>query len=228
MPRLLERNPSGGPKPALHPDVAWPGQPWVERLRSMILGISPLKRARSQGPSLHRRYPAQQYYDPVRSRRHRGQSATLRSLPSCQPVSTDYPHHHPSVPCTVPRQIKWVNMSIASHSHGLTVTQAGWHPHLHFRGQLRLHLPYGRWIAQPPKAAFVTRLRPSPLPDSATHPLPVLPTTLAWIPSTGGARLRRDRLVLQSLPRTLEPNFACEPAHEWTLDSQKEGKADNY
>jgi len=35
-----------------------------------------------------------------------------------------------------------------------------------------------RWIAQPPKTAFVTRLRPGQLPSQAACQLPELPTSL--------------------------------------------------
>src|SRR4051795_7852709 len=48
-----------------------------------------------------------------------------------------------------------------------------------------------RWIAQPPKAAFVTRLRPDQLPDQAARQLPKQSTTLrVKFSSTGGSRLR--------------------------------------
>jgi hypothetical protein len=48
-----------------------------------------------------------------------------------------------------------------------------------------------RWIAQPPKAAFVTRLRPNQLPDRTARQLPDQSTTL-WVESssTGDTRLR--------------------------------------
>ncbi len=48
-----------------------------------------------------------------------------------------------------------------------------------------------RWIAQPPKAAFVTRLRDGQLPDRPARQLPDQPTTL-WVASssTGVPRLR--------------------------------------
>jgi hypothetical protein len=48
-----------------------------------------------------------------------------------------------------------------------------------------------RWIAQPPKAAFVTRLRPGRLPRQAARQLPDQSTTL-WVEpsSTGDARRR--------------------------------------
>lgn len=48
-----------------------------------------------------------------------------------------------------------------------------------------------RWIAQPPKAAFVTRLQPNRLPGKAARQLPDL-STIIWVepPSTGVTRRR--------------------------------------
>ena len=43
-----------------------------------------------------------------------------------------------------------------------------------------------RWIAQPPKAAFVTRLQPSQLPDETARQLPEQSTTLRVEPSSTG------------------------------------------
>ena len=45
------------------------------------------------------------------------------------------------------------------------VLQAGRHPHLYFRGLLGFTRVTARRIAQPPKAAFVTRLQPSGCPS---------------------------------------------------------------
>ena len=45
-------------------------------------------------------------------------------------------------------------------------------------------------IAQPPKATFVARLRPSQLPDHAARQLPDLSTTIRVEPSTDDSRLR--------------------------------------
>src|SRR4051812_5478091 len=53
-----------------------------------------------------------------------------------------------------------------------------------------------RWIAQPPKAAFVTRLRPGRLPGQAARQLPEQSTTLWMEPSsTGDTRRRGARRV---------------------------------
>src|SRR4051795_10195061 len=48
-----------------------------------------------------------------------------------------------------------------------------------------------RWIAQPPKAAFVTRLQPSQLPDQTARQLPEQSTTLRVEPSSTGDTRRR-------------------------------------
>ncbi len=48
-----------------------------------------------------------------------------------------------------------------------------------------------RWVARPPDAAFVTRLRDGQLPDRPARQLPDQPTTLWVVPSsTGDPRLR--------------------------------------
>src|SRR3954453_2531411 len=51
-----------------------------------------------------------------------------------------------------------------------------------------------RWIAQPPKAAFVTRLQPSQLPDQTARQLPEQSTTLWVEPSSTGDTRRRGAL----------------------------------
>ena len=51
-----------------------------------------------------------------------------------------------------------------------------------------------RWIAQPPKAAFVTRLRPGRLPCQAARQLPDQSTTLWMEPSSTGDTRRRGAL----------------------------------
>jgi hypothetical protein len=69
--------------------------------------------------------------------------------------------------------------------------QEGRHPHCHFRGLHRLHSVTARRIAQPPKVTFVTRLRPSQLPDQAARQLPDLSTIIrVESSSTGVSRLR--------------------------------------
>ena len=66
----------------------------------------------------------------------------------CQPpsgrVSPADPHHPSSVPCPVPRRIETGACVDCFPAHtAFPVSQAGRHPHLHFRGLLRLHARYG-------------------------------------------------------------------------------------
>src|ERR1700719_3208347 len=51
-----------------------------------------------------------------------------------------------------------------------------------------------RWIARPPKAAFVTRLQPARLPDQAARQLPDQSTTLRVAPSSTGDTSPRGAL----------------------------------
>ena len=66
----------------------------------------------------------------------------------CQPqsrrVSPDDPHRLSNVPCPVPRRIETGACVDCFPAHtAFPVSQAGRHPHLHFRGLLRLHARYG-------------------------------------------------------------------------------------
>ena len=66
----------------------------------------------------------------------------------CQPrsrrVSPDDPHHPSNVPCPIPRRIETGACVDCFPAHtAFPVSQAGRHPHLHFRGLLRLHARYG-------------------------------------------------------------------------------------
>ena len=62
-----------------------------------------------------------------------------------------------------------------------------------------------RWIAQPPKAAFVTRLRPGQLPGQAARQLPDQSTTLWVEPSSTGDTRRRG--ALGNVGKTGEPQM---------------------
>ncbi len=70
-----------------------------------------------------------------------------------------------------------------------------------------------RWIAQPPEAAFVTRLRPDRLPDQAARQLPKQSTTLRVKSSfTGGSRLRGARRVEDGRSGLGHPASPCFPS----------------
>ena len=135
------------------------------------------ERTRSQGPFLRRRLPGvDRSYDPVR-------------LPLASPVQAGveaatllpktglprFPHHPSGVPCPLPRRIERVRASIASPSMlpspfcrrvGIRIST--------FEACSGFTRVTARRIAQPPKAAFVTRsfqpgLLPGPDRSSATR-----------------------------------------------------------
>src|SRR3954469_10005825 len=98
----------------------------------------------------------------------------------------------PTLPCPLPRRIKRVRMSITSprvrpspngRRVGIRIVT--------FEACSGFTHVTARRIAQPPKAAFVTRLQPFRLPGRAARQLPDQSTTL-WVESssTGDPRLR--------------------------------------
>jgi hypothetical protein len=124
----------------------------------------------------------------------RGRRAWRRRgcYPHLRRVSPDCPRHPSSVLCPLPRRIERVLMSITS-----PFTR----PSPHF-GRVGIRIMdfeacsgftrvTARWIARPPEAAFVTRLRPVRLPVQAARQLPDQSTTLwAESSSAGDTRLR--------------------------------------
>src|SRR5258708_6969966 len=110
-------------------------------------------------------------------------------------ISPDYPNHHPDVPRPLPRRIKRVRVSIASplmqpspngRRVGIRIVT--------FEACSGFTHVTAHRIAQPPKAAFVTRLQPCQLPGRAARQLPDQSTTL-WVDSssTSDSRLRGAR-----------------------------------
>ena len=98
----------------------------------------------------------------------------------------------PNVPCPLPRRIERVRVSIASpliqpspngRRVGIRIVT--------FEACSGFTHVTARRIAQPPKAAFVTRLQPCRLPDRTARQLPDQSTTL-WVESssTSDPRLR--------------------------------------
>ena len=129
-------------------------------------------------------------YDPVRLppvRRHSVVEAAT------SPVGLPrYPLHLSGVLCPLPRRIRRVRLSIASplarpsplcRRVGIRTST--------FEACSGFTHVTARRIAQPPKAAFVTRLRSSRLPSQTARQLPEQSTTL-WVepPSTGETRPR--------------------------------------
>ena len=134
------------------------------------------------------------------SRCGRRPEATSRPLPSPQRVSPDYPHHPSSVLCPLPRRIERVRASIASpftrpspylRRVGIRI--------ISFEACSGFTRVTARWIARPPKAAFVTRLQPARLPDQAARQLPDQSTTLRMAPSSTGDT--RPRGAQNTIPK---------------------------
>ena len=167
----------------------------------MLPGSSPItdprllrKRARSQGPFLRRHYPASTVLWPCPTPARPAVLAT--ALEVRPPTVTGLPRlpgppfqravpitpvdrngcmrrllPHPTRPSPTDRRVGIHNFTFEACSDFTRVT--------------------ARWIAQPPKATFVTRLRNGQLPDRPARQLPDQPTTLWVVPSsTGVPRLR--------------------------------------
>src|SRR5215211_5593458 len=101
------------------------------------------------------------------------------------------------MPCPLPRRIKAGALSIASPlTRPSPLFGRVGIRNFTFEACSSFTHVTARWIAQPPKAAFVTRLRPGQLPDQAARQLPDQSTTLWVDPSpTGDTRRRGARRV---------------------------------
>ena len=107
-------------------------------------------------------------------------------------ASPDYPSHPSSVPCHIPRRTERVRASIASpFTRPSPLLRRVGVRIFTFEACSGFTRVTARWIAQPPKAAFVTRLQPGWSPNQAARQLPDRSTTL-WVEpsSTGVTRLR--------------------------------------
>src|SRR5208337_4344414 len=164
------------------------------------------KRIRSQGPFLRRNYPASQVVRPCPTpARSAAKHTASKPRPPTARVSPDYPHHPSTVPCPLPRWIERVHLSIASPSTRPSplFRRVGIHIFTFEACSGFTHVT-ARWIAQPPKAAFVTRLRPGQSPSQTARQLPDQSTTL-WVESssTGDTRLRnaqnKSKLYVQDV-----------------------------
>src|SRR3954465_6564668 len=163
------------------------------------------KRTRSKGPFLCQHYPASTVVwpspTPVRP-------AALRDVGVASPSQDGSPPMTritlPTCRAPYPGGSRRVPVSIAS-----PLTRPSPFPR---RGGIRIFTfeafsgftrATARWIAQPPKAAFVTRLQPSQLPDQTARQLPDQSTTLWVEPSSTGDPRRRGALPsadIRSLP----------------------------
>jgi hypothetical protein len=131
------------------------------------------KHTRSQGPCSAGIARPRRSYDPVRLPPWPSPGATLRPLPRTGRTSPDYPNHRSDVPCPLPRRIERVRVSIASplmqpspngRRVGIRIVT--------FEACSGFTHVTAHRIAQPPKATFVTRLRPFRSPGRAARQLP--------------------------------------------------------
>ncbi len=150
------------------------------------------KHARSQGPSLHRHYPASAVLRPCPTPAEAA-SATLRPLPS---PTTGLPRL-PASPFQRAVPITPADRTGASvdyfpvHTVLPRISAGSTSSIMDFEACSGFTRVTARWIARPPEAAFVTRLRPVQLPVQAARQLPDQSTTLWAEPSSAGdARLR--------------------------------------
>jgi hypothetical protein len=160
----------------------------------------------------------QRSYDPVRLPPVPPPVATLRPLPSPMTGLPRLPASpsRRAVP-TTPADRAGACVDCFPARAAFPKWQEGRHPHCHFRGLLRLHSHYARRIAQPPKATFVTRLRPVRSPGRAARQLPDQSTILrVESSSTGDPRLRG------ALPRA---DIGCDSSHHKKLGPLCDGVA---
>jgi hypothetical protein len=163
------------------------------------------ERTRSQGPFLHRRYPASAVLCPCPTPARSATKCDVEAATSDRSGLPRYPHHHSGVPCPLPRRTGRVRLSIASPSVlpspfcrrvGIRIST--------FEACSGFTRVTARRIAQPPKAAFVTRLRSSRLPSQTARQLPEQ-STIPWVvpSSTGDTRPRGAQQKSRVLHLTL-------------------------
>jgi hypothetical protein len=152
------------------------------------------KRTRSQGPFLRRHYPASTVVWPCPTPARPAVHAT--ALEARPPTKTGLPRlpgspFQRAVPIT-PVDRNGCICRLLPHSTRPSPTdrRVGIHDFT-FEACSDFTRVTARWIAQPPKATFVTGLRDGQLPDRPARQLPDQPTTLWMDPSsTGVPRLR--------------------------------------
>src|SRR5215208_4977830 len=151
------------------------------------------KRTRSQGPLLRRRCPASTLVrpcpTPALTVACRDVEAATLAHDGPPPITRN---HLSNVPCPLPRRIERVRVSITSplmqpspngRRVGIRIVT--------FEACSGFTHVTARWIAQPPKATFATRLQPFRLPGRAARQLPDQ-STILWVESssTSDSRLR--------------------------------------
>ncbi len=148
----------------------------------MFAGSSPItdprlprKHTRSQGPSLHRHYPASAVLRPCPTpARTDALYAPLRPLPSLRtglPRLPETPFQR-AVPTTPADRDRCICRLLPRPTRPSPLFRRVGIRDFTFEACSDFNRVTARRIAQPPKAAFVTRLRPGRLPDKAARQLP--------------------------------------------------------
>src|SRR6202140_2325625 len=155
---------------------------------------------------------------PSDSRHGRRLSRRRGRYPRPWRVSPDYPNHLSDVPCPLPRRIERVRVSIASpliqpspngRRVGIRIVT--------FEACSGFTHVTARRIAQPPKAAFVTRLQPCRLPGRTARQLPDQSTTL-WMESSSTSDPRlRGALPTSDLTAAIPRLYLRDGSHSWAF-----------
>ena len=135
------------------------------------------------------------------------------------------------MPRPLPRRIRWVRTSIASPP--VLPSPLRWRVGIRiftFEACSGFTHVAACWLAQPPKATFVTRLQCGQLPDHPARQLPDLSTAI-WVDSssTGDTRLSghtaKSGISLRTDPRvSLRSTRATSPPHLHSRKSQRRSR----
>jgi hypothetical protein len=177
------------------------------------------KRTRSQGPSLRRHYPASTLLRPCptparacRLSRHSESRPATRTGLTRSPATP-----LPACRAHYPGGSERVRLSVASPSRAaFPVSQPGRHPHLHYRGLLRLHSRYGPLARSTAQGGL--RRRASVRPVARANRLPATSSTdnslrgyfLHWFPTRSG-RTEKSGLGVAPIRTRLQPKPASGP-----------------
>jgi hypothetical protein len=149
----------------------------------------------------------QQYYVPVRLPPQPPTSVGVRGATLAATGLPRYPDRLPNVPCPLPRWTERVLVSILPRCAWPSpkFRRVGVHDFT-FEACSGFTRVTARPVAQPPKAAFVTRLRQGQLPSNAARQLPDRSTPI-WVDSasTGDPRLRGARNVAGNVCGSRQP-----------------------
>jgi len=152
------------------------------------------KRTRSQGPSLHRHYPASTVLRPcptparAAARSDVGAATTARHGPPPMTQIT-----LPACLAPTPVDRNRCSCRLLPCSSGPPQFQAGRHPHLHFRGLLRVPSNYGPLDCSTAQGGLSRKASTRSVPHWPACQLPDQPTTI-WMPCFIGDLPRRGAL----------------------------------